>query len=168
MREGFKVALTLSILMNILFIGVAGGIAYRQWSHKPWHKVSHDLSPEARNIVGRSFQAAFKDIRPLGNDARKKRAELIKILSAETFEEEAFDENVSKLVSIQDEIMAMKIEGIRKMAKELPAEDRAKMADKIARVVGGREHRVKRHNRPEGLRRGEINNPPEEHEFSKK
>ena len=144
-----KLVCTVSILINILLLGMIAGHYYYKWSHHPWQSVKKDLSPESRNIVGRTFQSAFRDIRPLGDEARKARAELIKILSAEEFDEAAFDKTVAEIVDVRREMTAIKIQATKDAAMNLSAEERKKMADRMAKMVGGgHEKRVKRDREP--------------------
>ena len=146
MNQKFKIILSVSVLLNLLLIGTVAGHAYKHWSSHPWHQVKVDLSPEGQNMAGRTFQSAFRDIRPLGQDARKVRGELVKILSAEEFDEAAFDKATEKMLSIRGEMKDKKIQAMKEVAMNLSLEDRRAMADRIAKMVGGgREHKVKRH-----------------------
>lgn len=145
MSKRLKIILTVSILLNVVLIGVGAGHAYKHWSSHSWHKVKQEISPEARNVAGRTFQQAFRDIRPLGQEARKARGDLVKILSADEFDEEAFDKAVERLSSVKIKIQDAKVQATRNLAMQLSVEERRKMAERMAKMVGGgREHRVKR------------------------
>ncbi len=148
-----NILLTGSLILNILFFGVIGGHVYKKWSSHPWHEVKKELSPETRNVIGRTFQSTFREIRPLGQDARKARAELVKVLSAETFDADAFDEAAQRLQNIGGEIKALKIQATKDVASQLSVEERRKMADRMAKMVGGgHERRVKRHRKPKMIK----------------
>jgi uncharacterized membrane protein len=153
MSKRLKMVFMVSLILNVLLIGVVGGLAYKKWSAHPWHKIKHELSPETRHIVGRNLQSAFRDIKPLGNKARKARADLVKILSAEEFDGEEFDKAAARLVDVQDEMRAKKIAVTKEVAEQLSYEERQKMADRMTKMIGGgREHKVKRHRKPHGVR----------------
>lgn len=137
MSKKFKIILTVSVLLNLVLIGVASGHVYKHWSSHPWHQVKKDLSPEARNIAGRTFQSAFREIRPLGDKARKARAEIVKILSAQEFDEAAFDKATAKMLSIRGDMKALKIQAMKDAAMKLSVEDRRKLANRMAKMVGG-------------------------------
>lgn len=145
MNQRIKIIFTVSVLLNVVLIGLAAGYAYKSWAAHPWHKVKEQLEPETRHIVGRNFQGAFRDIRPLGDKARKVRAELIKILSADEFDEEAFEREAKKLQGLRGDMVDIKIETVKKLSRELGIDERVKLADRMVRMIGGgREMRVKR------------------------
>ncbi len=142
------------MLANVLLIGFIGGHAYKRWSHHPWNAMKHELSPETRNVVGRAFQSTFKTMKPLGDKARKSRAELVKILSAEAFDEAAFDKVAEELADTRDEMTDLKIKATRDVAKVLSPEERVKMADRMVKMIGGgREQKVKRDRKPKAMDR---------------
>lgn len=147
-----KTLLTLSVVLNVLLIGGFGGHIYKRWSSHPWHAVKQELSPETRNVIGRTFQSAFREIKPLGDEARKARADLVRILSADEFDEAAFDKAAEKISGVRSEMVAIKIQATKDAALQLSVEERRKMADRMAKMVGGgHERRVKRHRRPKAM-----------------
>jgi len=153
MGKRIKILLIGSLIFNVLFLGLIGGHFYKKWSSHPWHEVKKELSPETRNVVGRTFQSAFREIRPLGNDARKARADLVKILSADEFDAEAFDKAAGKLVGVRDKMTVIKIQATKDIASNLSVAERRKMANRMAKMVGGgHERRVKRHRKPQMIK----------------
>lgn len=149
MGKRIKLLLIGSLIFNVLALGIIGGHFYKRWSSHPWHEVKKDLSPETRNITGRVFQSTFREVRAFGNDARKARAELVKILSAKEFDADAFDRVTKKLVDARGEMVALKIKATRDLASQLSYEERKKMAKRMAKMVGGgHERRVKRKRKP--------------------
>ena len=149
MSQRMKILLSVSLALNVLLLGVSAGHVYQRWSSHPWHEVKKELSPEGRNIAGRVFQSAFRDIKPLGQDARKARAEIVKILSADEFDADAFDKATARMLDIRGDMKALKIQAMRDAASQLSVEDRRKMADRMAKMVGGgHKRRVKRDRKP--------------------
>ena len=149
MRKRFKILLGVSLLVNILFIGLVGGHIYHKTRSHPWHEAKKELSPEVRNIVGRNFQTAFRDIRPKVDQAKKARAALLDTLTAENFDEEKFDRDVERLMAIGEDIQLRKVEAIKEIAKQVPTEERQKMAEKMSYFVGGGyERKVHRPRKP--------------------
>ncbi|MCB1651774.1 MAG: periplasmic heavy metal sensor [Alphaproteobacteria bacterium] len=154
MNTGVKVLLTVSLLLNVLLLGLACGHVYKKWHDHPWQKTRAELSPEARSLIGRTFQATFRDIRPLGDEARKARADMVKILSADEFDGTAFDEAAARLRAVGAQIKDKKIEATKQIASELSAEERRKMAERMTSMIGGGyEKRVYRHRNPEKMER---------------
>lgn len=151
MRRSTKIILSVSLIANLLLVGVIGGAAYKKWSARPWHEVKKQLEPESRNVVARTFQDKFREIRPIGKEARKVRGELIKVMTAEEFDPEAFDEAAAELTSLRDRMAEIKLQATKDILSQLPKEEREKMAHRMAEKIGGGiEHKVRRdrHVRP--------------------
>lgn len=149
MKRSTKIIFTGSLLLNLLLIGLVGGHVAKRWSDHSMAGIRAQLSPESRNVVGRTFQSTFREIRPLGQEARKARADMVKILSAKEFDQEAFDTAADKLKTLQGDIQDLKIDATREVASQLSVEDRRKMADRMAKMVGGgHERKVKRNRKP--------------------
>jgi len=153
MSKRARIIFTVSIVLNVLLLSMTVGHVYHRLSSHSWHAVKADLAPETRNIVGRTFQSAFREIRPLGQDARKARADLVKILSAKEFDEAAFDKTVARLSTVKSKMRAAKIQATKELAMQLSVEERRKMAQRMAKMAGGgHEKRVKRHRNVERIR----------------
>jgi uncharacterized membrane protein len=159
MRKCVKGFFTVSLILNVLLLGLIGGHFYQMWQHHPWQEVRGDLKPENQNFVASTFQNSFRDIREVGDEARKVRAELVTILSAEKFDEKAFDAAIKKLAVTRNKIAAIKVKTTKDLAMKLSQEERAKMAERMAKMVGGGwEKRVERDRRPHEIPGGP---PPE-------
>ena len=154
MSKNIKILLSVSLLLNVLVIGAGAGMVYKKWSEHSWASARQDLEPETRNLVGRTFQSAFRDIRPLGNKARRARADMVKILSAKEFDAEKFDLVAQRLSKLSRQIRDKKIEATKAIALQLSAEERRKMAKRMTDMIGGgHEKRVHRKRRPERMER---------------
>lgn len=137
MNKCAKGFFTASIVLNVFLIGAVGGHYYRMWQDHPWWETREDLAPENQNLVAGTFQGAYREIREVGDEARKVRAEIVKILSAEKFDERAFDRQIKKLAVTRNKIAAIKIEATKELATKLSQEERVKIAERMARMVGG-------------------------------
>ncbi len=135
MRKSLKILFTASVLLNVLLFGSHAAITYKHWANHPWQQAKSGLSPEARNVVARSFRASRDEIKPLAKKARAERQKLMKVFQAEEFDEEAFDKIVEDMQKHQSEIMTLKIQTMKDIAKELPPEERAKMAKKFVEAL---------------------------------
>lgn len=146
MRRSTKIILSLSLIANLLLVGVIGGAAYKHWSEVPWHEMKKQLEPESRNVLARTFQDRFREIRPIGKEARKARGDLIKVMTAEEFDSEAFDKAAEELAGYRDRIQEIKLQATKDILSQLPQAERAKMADRMAEAIGGgMERKVHRH-----------------------
>lgn len=137
MRRSTKIILSVSLITNLLLVGVVGGAAYKKWSARPWHEVKKQLEPESRNVVARTFQDKFREIRPIGREARKARGDLIKVMTAEEFDVEAFDKAANELTDLRDRISEIKLQATKDILSQLPKEEREKLAGRLAESIGG-------------------------------
>lgn len=136
MRKSTKILFTLSVILNVLLIGSHAGMVYTQWQEQEnFQKVRAELTPEGQNLVARSFRNTFRDIKPYIEKAGAARKELIDVLEDEEFDAAAFDAAVANMRAQQNGIMDAKIATMKDLAQELPAADRAKLADKFASAL---------------------------------
>ena len=142
MRKSMKTLFTISVLLNVVLLGVLGGIAYKHWANHPWQKVKSDLDPETRNVIARNFRSTHKEIKPLAQRAHEQRETLMEIFEAEEFDADAFDAAVAAMQENQEKVMDIKIDTMKRIAKELPPEERVKLARKFVSALE-RDH--KRH-----------------------
>jgi uncharacterized membrane protein len=149
MSKRLRIFFTVSIALNIVLLGIVGGDAYRRWQDSPWWEVREEVSPENQNKVASTFQSAFRDIRTVSDEARKIRAEIVTILSAEKFDKGRFEDAIRRLAVTRNKIAAIKVKATRDLAEALSQQERAKMAERMARMVGGgMERHVDRGRRP--------------------
>ena len=76
MSKNMKILFTCSVLLNVLLLGLAGGIAFFDHHRDPVAKMQEGMSPEGRNIVARQMQSAFRDGRSEMERARNLKAEI--------------------------------------------------------------------------------------------
>lgn len=148
MTRKMKMLFTLSVIVNVLLLGTAGGMAYKHWSQEPYSEVYADMSPEARNIVARTMQTAFRDGREEMKKAREVKKEIRAILSAETFDAEAFDAQAEKLHTIMSGMGHKRIDVTKELAEQLSQADRKVLAEKFSKGFHGRDRRGGHKGRP--------------------
>jgi uncharacterized membrane protein len=133
-----KSLFTFSVMLNILLLGMIAAFYFCSpsfmWKHGPAPSVA-GLSPEAKSMMRESFNSAGDEMRSKFREARETREELVKILSAETFDAKAYDKAAAHMSEIKQDIAANKARVARELAAKLPAEDRRKMANNL--VNGG-------------------------------
>lgn len=134
MSTPIKIALTVSLLLNILFAGTAAGMLYSKYRHHAKFMEQADLQPETRHMMARTFQHTFREIRETGKEARRARESLIEVLEEKEFSSKRFDEAVKRVKKTQNEIMDIKIRATKELAENLSAEERRKIAGKLASV----------------------------------
>lgn len=141
MNGKIKTLFTVSVIFNLLLLGAVGGMAYKHFSPPPFKEVYTEMSPEARNIVARTMQAAFRDGRAGMESAREIKTSIREILSAETFDAEAFDAQAEKLHTIMSAMGHKRIEVTKELAQQLSQEDRKVLAEKFAKGFHGHDRR---------------------------
>lgn len=128
-----KFLITFSVLLNVMFIGIFGGMVYKKYAeHEERRQARQTLSPEARHLVARTMQQKHREIRKIMTEAKVSQNELVKILKAEKFDEAAFDVQMAKLKEAHEQAAGLKVEATRALAKELSAEERAKLAKRLS------------------------------------
>lgn len=137
MGNGMKAFFTVSILLNIMLVGVGGGMAYQHFTHDPADHISREMSPEARHIVARTMQNAFRDGRATMEQAREIKKEVKAVLSAEVFDDQKFMEEAQKMQDIKREMGKRRIEVTRDLAKQLSQDDRKILAERFSKGFHG-------------------------------
>lgn len=137
MSKRMKVIFTISVLLNVILIGVIGGHALKRWSDNPLHQMQAEMSPEARHIVARTMQAAFRDGKGKMREARNVKKEIRAILAAEEFDADAFDAQAMKLHEIMSGMGQKRISITKDLAEQLSLEDRKVLAERFSRGFRG-------------------------------
>lgn len=139
MSKKMKIIFTLSVILNVLFIGLVAGKAVHKFrDHSPVEKIAKDMSPEGRHIVARTMQNAFREGRDKMKEMRKTKDEMKKIITADEFDPEAFEEQAEKMHSMFAEMGQKRIEVTKELAGQLSKEDRVKLAEGFAKGFHGR------------------------------
>lgn len=135
MSRRIKVIFTLSVLLNILMAGAIGGHFFKraQWMAH----FEEGLSPAAVATARGVFAEGRKDIWPMIKDMRDTKQELMAAIKGPEFDEGAFDKAAEKVragvIKLTDRRLAM----LKKIVRDLPAEERAGVAGKFVRFIYG-------------------------------
>lgn len=165
MTKTVKIIFTISLVLNLLFLG--GAIS--AYVHHPekvqgWKEVRETLAPETRDLMKVTFKEKKQEVLPLFKEAHKKKQEMKKVMTAKAFDPEAFDGLAIELKSIKADLLDHKLEVIKTVLSKLPQEERAKLAKHIAEKLfgdGGRDGRKDRPRRSDNnVRHGAVGKPP--------
>lgn len=136
--------LTVSLLVNLLLLGLIAGLALRSGSQgdrgEGHHKFGSDLSQEDRRAMFRLMRVSLQETeseRQVRDEARK---ELGDVLSDEPYDPEAVREAFGKLRVADESVHAAAHEAMILRLGALPAEQRAVIADVLAKGPRGRKH----------------------------
>ena len=135
MSKRMKVVFTLSLMLNIIFIGVGAGLLYRFCQDVP---IAGDMSPDARHFVARTFQEGREEAKPLITEVKAHRAIVEKIIMAPNFDKKAYDEEVGKMLDARDKMTRHRANVMGKALSELSQDDREKFAKRALDGLEGR------------------------------
>lgn len=138
MSRKYKIILTVSIILNVLLLGMTGGMMYKKWQWKRSNIeiVQADFSPEARNLIARHFQEARNEMKDEFGKSRQRRKKLVDLLRAENFDQDEYDRTVEQMRDTQNELLERKMEMLKDLALALPPEDRKKISPQFIRPYG--------------------------------
>lgn len=139
MSKRIKIIFTLSLLLNLVLIGIGGGMFYRFTMEGP---VPGDMTPEARHFMARTFQEGRDRVRPLIGDIKEKRAKVEKTMIADKFDINAYNAAVAEMMTSRDRIARERAEIMGEALVDLPLEDRKRLAKHMLDgLTGKRPHR---------------------------
>lgn len=141
MSKSLKIFLAVSVLLNVLLIGVLIGtfshtILWRMEKGKRTFTLVKELPPDKREKVLETMKKMGKESRRTRKKIKKVRDEVINIFSAPEFDAELFDRKVAEMHALMGELTDDIAEETKKMALELSPEERKEIADTIRRGPG--------------------------------
>lgn len=143
MNRNLRLLFTLSLLANVLLLGVAGGFAWKHYMYKSGRAVlmKESLDQTSRQIVMKSMKESRPEIEEKIAAAKDARKDLIAVMVAEDFDETAYDNAARTLIERQTVLMESKAEVARGLFQQLPREARQKLAKKFSMVgMEGKKH----------------------------
>ncbi len=147
MSKSVKIVFTVSILLNVLFLGIAvGGFVHgMQVQQRPWDRTKARLTHESRDIIKSVFKHKRKAVMPLFKEVVKQREEVRNILSAPEFDVNAYDAFVAEFKTLNWKLMDSRLNAVRDIFSKLPVEERRKIAGYMAgKILGKVPDNVKR------------------------
>ena len=138
MSKAAKLTFVASLVLNLLLLGVMLGQVPRASTPAPGRQQRME---EALNKVPEPTRSRFRDkfaeIRatsdPLRRQIDEARAETLRLLSTEPFDEAAYDRQVRKIEELRAEMFKNMGQLIRQTARELSPEERRMLADVLRR-----------------------------------
>lgn len=141
MSKGLKIFLAVSVLLNVLLLGILIGtfshtFVGRMEKGKRALMFLKDLPPEKRDMVIETMKEMKKESRETRKEIRKKRDEVLDVFSAPEFDAELFDRKVAEMHALMGEVTSEIAGETKKIAAELNHEERKAIADMIRRRPG--------------------------------
>ena len=139
MTKAVKLAFLASLVLNLLLLGVILGQVPRGLEATPPTRQSR--MEEALKKVPEPTQSRFREkfaqIRAVNDPLRQQideaRAETLRLLAAERFDETAYDRQVSKIEELRGEMFKRMGQDFKQTAKEFSPEERRMLADVLRR-----------------------------------
>lgn len=126
MNRHLKIAFTVSLLLNVFFLGVCASWGYRHVLEKP--AAVRPLRPELSHDIAKAMVTARRDHETLHQELKKARQAMNGVLAAGDFSEENFRRAAQNIDRAQQALYKARTESMLKMAKEMSSEDRQQMA----------------------------------------
>lgn len=148
MSKRMKLIFTISVLLNIIFVGAAAGMFVRFCQDIP---IPGTMSPEARSFVARTYQNGREEVKPLIDEVKARRQKVETILQSDDFNRQAYDAAVDDLLETQGKIARHRADTMGKALTELSSEDRKKFSKEIINgLTPGRPRHGSKHWKPQG------------------
>jgi uncharacterized membrane protein len=138
MSTRFKLVFLISLVLNLLFLGVILGRVPHGFDAAPTRQQRMEA---ALNKLPQPAQARFRQIftqiRAAGDPLREPmdgaRNQALQLMSAETFDEAAYEQQVKKFDDLREEMFKRMSLTIKQVAKDLAPDDRRTLADLLRR-----------------------------------
>jgi uncharacterized membrane protein len=135
MTKTVKLVFLASLTLNLLLLGVILGrvpSAFESGSRRE-QRIEQALTEPARARIREKFAQIRASGDPLREQMDRERAEALRLLSAEPFDEAAYDRQVSKIVDMRLEMFKRMAVTAKQAAKDLSPEERLMFADALRR-----------------------------------
>ena len=139
MTKAVKLAFLSSLVLNLLLLGVILGYAPcgRESTPPTRQQRMEDALRKVPEPSQSRFREKFAQIRasadPLRQQIDEARAETLRVLAAERFDEAAYDRQVSKIGELRGEMFRRMGQDFKQTAKELSPDERRMLADVLRR-----------------------------------
>jgi uncharacterized membrane protein len=138
MNHKVKWVILASILLNVLLVGFLFGQLPHRFDRDAYYQ---SMMNQAMKKIPQSEQAGFRQkldqmraqAEPIRNQIRQARDETIMLVSAERFDEAAFDRQVNKINDLRVQMAGI----MKQAAKELPANQRRALGEALKRPSSG-------------------------------
>ena len=139
MTKTVKLAFLGSLVLNVLLIGVLLGRMPRGLELTPptrQQRMEESLKKLPEPAQSR-FREKFSQIRAAGEPLRQQidqaRAETLRLLSVDPFDEAAYDREVNRIEELRREMFKRMAQNLKKTAKEFSPEERRMLAEVLRR-----------------------------------
>jgi Spy/CpxP family protein refolding chaperone len=141
MTKKVKIIFTLSLILNLMLLGLIGGKIYKKTSY---HR-DIEISDSSRDIIRQNIKEAKENVRAQFKQMRAYKDELETIITADQFDINAYNDVIGKMLALKSDISVSRAESMGKTLSELPKEDRLKLSDRFLRSLSSHDpHHAKK------------------------
>jgi uncharacterized membrane protein len=138
MTKRVKLVFLASLVLNLLLLGIIVGHVPRALDARPTRQqrieeALRKLPEPAQSRLREKFSEIRAAAEPLREQSDDARTEAIRLLSADAFDEAAYDRQVSKIEELRAETFKRMGQVIKKTAKEISPEERRMLAEVLRR-----------------------------------
>jgi uncharacterized membrane protein len=135
MTKTVKTLFTLSILLNILLLGIGAGFAIKEWREDPWwEQAKVELSPQSQDLLKKSFDKMHDDMAPLIAETREAREQLKNLMAQESFDSKKFDQITAHIRDVRQKMGDKMTATTKELVSNLSPDERKKMADRFVGI----------------------------------
>jgi uncharacterized membrane protein len=137
MTKALKLVFLGSLVLNLLLLGVILGQVPRETTPSTRTQRMEEALKKVPEPAQSRFREKFAQIRAVNDPLRQQideaRAETLRLLAAERFNEAAYDRQVSKIEELRGEMFKRMGQDFKQTAKEFSPEERRMLADVLRR-----------------------------------
>jgi uncharacterized membrane protein len=139
MTKAVKFTFLASLVLNLFLLGVLLGQVPRGLETTPWTRQQRleaalkKLPEPAQSRLREKFTRVHAATDPLRRQIDEARAEMLGMLSAEPFDETAYDHQVNRIQDLRSEMFKRMGRDFKQTAQELSPEERRMLADLLRR-----------------------------------
>jgi uncharacterized membrane protein len=138
MSRKIKILTIVSLLLNVLLIGVViGDISHRFGREPYWRKHSRDLTsrlPEDKaELFRKTLEEVYGDNRDVYKEIKEARGRAMEILSAPEFDEAAYREEVDRIHELKGLMKRRLADATVELAKQFDQEERKALSEQLRR-----------------------------------
>ena len=138
MSQKTKLAFIASIILNVLLLGVLLGQSPRRFDRSAMREqrmeqAIKDMPEASKTRLREKFQQLRAAAEPLFKEMRQVQDESVQLLSAEPFDEAAFDGQQAKMNELRANVTKKLSEVVKNTVKDLTPEERRRFADLLRR-----------------------------------
>jgi uncharacterized membrane protein len=138
MNRTARISFVISIILNVLMLGVILGQSPRRFApgtmrQQRFDQVLKNLPEAEQNRLRDRLQKLRAVADPLFGQIRQAEAEAVELLGRETFDEAAYDRQVSKINEMRQSMTKQLAQVVKDATKDLSAAERRHFADLLRR-----------------------------------